>query len=179
MLFICWIAIIWGGYRRTDNRQIVQTLHECGTGSFGAPAYWNGHVYYLCREDVLKDFALVNGNLSLKNKADPDSVFAGTGATPTISANGTKDGIVWVLECRNPGESLAALYAYDATDVSKELYSSRQVKEDHAGTGIRFAIPTVADGRVFVGTKGEVDVYGLLGTARSGMRPTLKHQQSR
>lgn len=150
-----------GGYRANDNGQIVQTLHECGTGSFGAPAYWNGHIYYLCREDRLKDFVLKGDQLSLEKQAD-SATFAGDGATPTISANGTKDGIVWVVECRTPGNSFAVLHAYDATDVSKELYNSNQTNRSGAGTAIRFTIPTVAEGRAFVGAKDEVDVYGLI-----------------
>ncbi len=152
-----------GGYRRTDNTQIVQTLHLCGTGAFGAPAYWNHHVFYLCREDVLKDFLVRDSRLSLVSKADARVNFAGTGATPTISADGIRNGIVWAIECQSSGNSLAVLHAYNAADVSRELYNSNEFARDHAGTALRFAIPTVAGGRVYVGTQGEVDVYGLLG----------------
>ncbi len=151
-----------GKYSVAQDR-IVQTLHDCGTGSFGAAAYWNGHVFYLCRDDVLKDFVLKDGRLSLWRIADRSKSFAGPGATPAISANGTTNGIVWAVECDVPGLSPAILHAYDAADISKEVFNSREnIDRDRPGTGIRFTIPTVADGHVYVGTKGEVDVYGLL-----------------
>src|SRR5579884_3190177 len=164
-----------GRYRPNDNSQIVQMLHECGTGSFGAPAYWNGHVYYLCREDRLKDFALTHGLLVLQKTAA--RTFVGPGATPTISANGTKNGIVWAVDCTTRNVGLAVLHAYDATDVSRELYNSNEAEGDQAGTAIRFTIPTVADGDVFIGTKGEVDIYGLRLTRGAGPKPdrSAKH----
>lgn len=88
------------------------------------------------------------------------------GATPTISANADRDGIVWTVGTRSwevIPESLAVLHAYDAADVSRELYSSEQNSDrDRAGISVRFTIPSVANGRVYVGTRSEVDVYGLL-----------------
>jgi hypothetical protein len=151
-----------GKYSLSQDR-IVQTVHDCGTGSFGAPAYWNGHVFYICRDDVLKDFVLRDGRLSLWRTADRSTEFGGPGATPAISANGATNGIVWAVECDVPGASTAILHAYDAADVSKELFNSREnADRDHAGVGVRFAIPTIADGHVYIGTNGEVDVYGLL-----------------
>lgn len=153
-----------GKYNLAQDR-IVQTLHDCGTGSFGAPAYWNGHVLYLCRDDVLKDFVLKDGRLSIWRIADRSESFGGPGATPAISANGTTDGIAWAVECDAPGPAI--LHAYDASDVSKELFNSREnIDRDRPGIGIRFTIPTVADGRVYVGTNGQVDVYGLLPGAK-------------
>jgi hypothetical protein len=153
-----------GKYNLAQDR-IVQTLHECGTGSFGAPAYWNGLVFYLCRVDVMKDFVLRDALPRRWRIADRHTLFSGPGATPAISANGATDGIVWAVECDAPG--VAVLHAYDASDVSKELFTSRENAErDPAGTGVRFTIPTIADGRVYIGTKGEVDVYGLLPGAR-------------
>jgi len=83
-------------------------------------------------------------------------------ATEPISANGAKNGLVWAVECPGSGTSLAILHAYDAENVSNELYNSNQSSRDYAGREIRFTIPTVASKRVYVGTKGEVDVYGLL-----------------
>jgi len=51
----------------------------------------------------------------------------------------------------------------EITDVTKELNNSEQNSgRDRAGMTVRFAIPTVMDGKVFVGTRGRVDVYGLL-----------------
>ena len=55
---------------------------------------------------------------------------------------------------------------YDAADVGHELYTSEQnARRDRAGLALRFNIPTVVNGHVYVGAKHEVDVYGLLPAA--------------
>jgi hypothetical protein len=93
------------------------------------------------------------------------------GATPTVSANSARDGIVWTISTRSWvafSEKLAVLHAYDAMDVSRELYSSDQNSgRDQAGISVRFTIPSVVNGRVYVGARNEVDVYGLLHSATS------------
>jgi hypothetical protein len=130
---------------------------------FGAPAYWNGHVYLVPENDVLTDFAVRHDQLV--PMAQSNGRFAQTGATPAISANGTRDAIVWVVSTTEPGltERPAVLHAVDATDVTHQLYSSDQnPARDRAGPARRFVIPLVANGRVYVGTAGAVDVYGLL-----------------
>ena len=79
---------------------------------------------------------------------------------------GTRSAIVWVLSSRHwdePDKRPAVLHAYDAANVARELYNSEQnSSRDRAGVGLRFNVPTVADGRVYVGAKGELDVYGLV-----------------
>lgn len=155
-----------GKFQAGHDGHAVQTIPlGAGDGGFGAPAYWNGHLYVLGSHDALKDFAVRDGKLSLVAKASV--VFTDPGATPTVSANGSKDGIVWVTytktwNARGRGVS-TVLYAYDAANVAHELYNSRQnASRDMAGPALRFAIPTVVNGRVYVGTSGEVDVYSLL-----------------
>jgi outer membrane protein assembly factor BamB len=151
-----------GGWQQNGDAPIQAV--RLGGSLLAAPAYWNQHVYVFANNDVLKEFTLRNGHLELTTKArggpfDP-------GATPTISANGDKDGIVWTVSGRSwevIPEKIAILHAFDASDVTKELYNSDQVPDrDRAGISVRFAIPTVANGRVYVGTRSELDVYGLL-----------------
>jgi hypothetical protein len=86
--------------------------------------------------------------------------FAYPGATPSISANGTSNAIVWATENTDP----AVLHAYDATDLSHELYNTNQAgMRDQFGTGNKFITPTIANGKVYVGTTNGVGVFGLLG----------------
>jgi hypothetical protein len=131
---------------------------------FGTPSYWNGHVYVLASNDVLKDFKVERGQL-LGPVASGAERFIDPGATPAVSANGARDGIVWLLQSKGwrSADTPAVLRAYDAANVARELYNSEQNSaRDRAGKCLRFAIPTVVNGRVYVGAKSEVDVYGLL-----------------
>jgi hypothetical protein len=153
-----------GKFRPRNNGHAVQAI-DSGKSIFGAAAYWNGHVYAVWSNDVLKDFALRDGRLSPQPVARGGTTFTDPGATPAISANGERDGIVWVIETRGwrAADRPAVLRAYDAANVARELYDSEQRAErDRAGTALRFTIPTVAGGRVYVGAKDELDVYGLL-----------------
>lgn len=112
-----------GGPLLLPDQPAVQTMQAPGM-VMGASAYWNGHVFTVWSRDVIKDFALSNGRLSATPVARGAHVFTDPGATPTISANGTRDGIVWVLETRtwNGDDRPAILHAYDAANVSTELY---------------------------------------------------------
>ena len=89
----------------------------------------------------------------------PPTAFGYPGATPSISANGTSNGIVWAIENSSP----AVLHAYDATTLN-ELYNSNQAAggRDHFGNGNKFITPTIVNGKVFVGTPNGVAVFGLL-----------------
>jgi hypothetical protein len=154
-----------GQFNPANDNRAVQTI-SAGGGAFGAPAYWNAHVYWQVSNDVLRDYALRDGRLAAAAQG-PDK-FPDPGATPTVSANGATNGIVWVIEPKGwrSSDNRAVLHAYDAANVAHELYSSnRNATRDRAGASLHFTIPTVADGRVYIGTKNEVDVYGLLTSA--------------
>ena len=159
-----------GKFQSHNDSHAVEALpHAAGESAFGAPAYWNGHLYFLAGGDVLKDWPLENGRLASHPAASGTERFADSGATPAVSADGSKDGIVWALSSKGwrSMDLPAVLHAYEAANVAHELYASnRQRLRDGAGDALRFAIPTIANGRVYVGAKNEVDVYGLLaGTA--------------
>jgi hypothetical protein len=154
------------GQYHTATDDVVQTVKLKG-GLFGAPAYWNQHLYVFPDGDVLQQLTVRNGTLALAHSGSMAPVDPG--AIPTVSANADRDGIVWTISTRSwevIPESLAVLHAYDATDVSRELYSSEENSDrDRAGISVRFTIPLVAAGRVYVGARNEVDVYGLLHSA--------------
>ena len=153
-----------GGFHAGSDAHAVATWHFGKHPLFGAPAFWHGHIYVIAGSDVLRDLALRNGRLVLAHAAEP-SKYTDAGATPVVSANGSRDGIVWAIASYDWQRSgpPAVLHAYDATDIRSELYSSEQTgARDRAGEALRFTFPLVANGRVYVGTRRELDVYGLL-----------------
>ena len=151
-----------GHYQAGSNSHAVQTLVVPG-GILGSMAYWNHNVYVLSDHDSLRAFEVKDGKLSFK--AASSFKLVDHVATPTISANGNKDGIAWVVSSKgwDSPPRQAVLHAVDASNVALELYNSGQnAARDGAGMALRFNIPTVVNGHVYIGAKGEVDVYGLL-----------------
>jgi len=140
-------------------------------GMFNVPAYWNNTLYFWASGDVLKSIPITNGlpDFTHVTGSTPQLGFPGAGLS--ISSNGTiaGTGIVWAINgtqygSPGPGPGPAVLYAYDASNVASMLYNSAQntSNRDKAGNAVKFAVPTVANGKVYVGTSTEVDVYGLL-----------------
>jgi hypothetical protein len=128
---------------------------------FGMPAYWQNHVYFWGAHDVFKTFRLYNGRLSQQPISSGLVTSAIPGPVPSISSNGNTHGIVWALHFR--AQKPTILRAYDAADISREIYNSAQMgARDQAGIAVGYTVPTVANGRVYVGTQTELDVYGLL-----------------
>lgn len=127
-------------------------------GIWSTPAYYNSTVYYGPVGGKLKAFSIAAAKLSAASST-ADS-FAYPGTSPAISANGTSNGIVWAHENTDP----AVLHAYEAADLSRELYNSSQAAggRDALGAGNKFIAPMIADGKVFVATQSGVTVFGLL-----------------
>jgi hypothetical protein len=155
-----------GSFSPTANN-VLQTVHT-GIGQFdnifSTPAYWNGYLYVHCQGDVLRAFSWSNGQLSSQPVATGQAVLSSHGATVSISANGTSNGIVWEIDNSNhSGGGPAILRAYDASNISNELYDSTQnASRDTAGLALKFTSPTIAGGHVLVGTSNELDIYGPL-----------------
>jgi hypothetical protein len=146
--------------------QSVQNIKLAG-GIYSAPAFWNGHLFTLASSDTLKDFALADGRLSEKPVAMSTKTFGNPGATPVVSSNGARDGIVWFLETKAyrdyQQQKPSVLHAFEAANIAREIYSSDQnAARDAAGPTVRFTVPTVANGRVYVPARREIAVYGLL-----------------
>ena len=162
------------GYNSTDA--VVQEL-PYGVGSVGAwstAAYWNGNVYYMGRLDYLKSFPLVNGQLST-NPTKSSEVYNYPGATPSISANGNTQGIVWTIDSEAYATNGAAiLQAHNASNVATTLYSSgTNSSRDNPGPAVKFSVPTVVNGKVYVGTGTQVSIFGLLSGAQQAAAPVL------
>jgi hypothetical protein len=162
------------GYNSTDA--VVQEMaYAVGVnGAWSTAAYWNGNVYYMGRGDYLKSFALVNGQLST-NPTKSSEVYNYPGATPSISANGTTQGIVWTIDSEAYGTNGAAiLQAHNASNVATTLYSSStNSSRDNPGPAVKFSVPTVVNGKVYVGAGTQVSVYGLLSGAQQAAVPVL------
>jgi hypothetical protein len=157
-------------YCQTDcnNRdaQITQELQGEINGLWSMPAYFNGIVYFGGAGDSLKSFPVTNGSLSATPSETSSHSFGFPGATPAASANGNTNGIIWVIDTSDygnpgPGPGPAVLYAYEAGNLSA-LWNSSLSAGDAAGDAVKFAVPTIANGKVYIGTQTELDVYGTL-----------------
>ncbi len=158
----------------TSDPQIVQEITG-GAGLWGSPAYWNGNLYWTGANDHIKarSFNANNsGLISTSPTSESAQIFAFSAPTPTISANGNSNGILWALDgsaddstCGGGGYNCLGLYAYDATNLAHLLYDSNQAanNRDSPGTAVKFEKPIVANGKVYVGTQSSVTAYGLLG----------------
>src|SRR5215472_2959500 len=154
-----------GGFIANGNdQQIVQSIPGAVGSLFGTPAYFQNTLYFLAKGDVLRAFSLSNGKLGTSPASQSSTVFGFPGATPVISANGASNGIVWVLQTdQAEAGGPAVLHAYLATDVSTELYNSNQNPgRDTPGPAVKFTVPTVIKGKVYVGTQTGLSVFGLL-----------------
>jgi hypothetical protein len=144
-----------------NKNNVYQEIQGALSGSvFSMPAYFNDTVYYGAVGDRIKAFAINNAQLAGSPTSQTANGFGYPGATPSISANGTSNAILWAAQ--NGGS--AVLYAYDATNLSRELYDSNQAAggRDQFGSGNKFITPMITNGKVYVGTTNGVGVFGLL-----------------
>jgi hypothetical protein len=153
-----------GKFNSTTDNIYQELLHVIPGGIWGVPAFFNQTLYYCDSANSLKAFAFTNAKLSSSPTSSTSTNFEYPGALPSVSSNGTSNGIVWAIE--NTG--VAVLRAYPANDLTTELYDSNQAagSADHPGAGNKFITPAIADGKVFVATQMSVAVYGLLTTQR-------------
>jgi len=135
-----------------------------GTGwnrLYGNPSYWNGNLYAGASNAPLKQYQFQNNLLNSTPLAQSPTVFGLRGGNTVVSANGTQNGIVWAYEKSVSGQAL--LHAYDATQISHELWNSNMNGgRDSLGTGIGFGTPVVINGKVIVAFDRVVAIYGLL-----------------
>jgi len=130
---------------------------------FSTPAYFNGAIYYGAQSDVMRRFTISNGVLAGPITSGTRSL-AHPGVTPSISASGTSNGIVWGISYGTP----AVLFACNASSVATEIYNSAQAgSRDQLANGVKFAVPTVVNGKVYVGASHAVGVFGLFPAASS------------
>ncbi len=158
----------------------IQTVDGPLGGYWSGGAYWQNattaYIYYsgLNSEtsapagDNLRMWTMSGGIFTSIASIAQSPMRLTIGATPSISANGNTNGVLWAIARQDllsakPGTKAAILYAFDATNVAHQLYSSAaNAVRDKAGAGVKFVVPTIANGKVYVATQTELDVYGLL-----------------
>jgi len=148
-----------GKFTSGSNNIWQQLTGALAGGIWSTPAYFNGTVYYGPVGGSLLAFPVTSAKLASSPSSASAASFAYPGTAPAISANGTMNGIVWAHENSDP----AVLHAYDACDLTHEDYNSSLAAGGRVqfGAGNKFITPTVADGRVFVGTANSVAEFAL------------------
>jgi hypothetical protein len=149
--------------KTSDNSNVYQEVQsELGGAIFGSPAYFNGYLFFGAVSATLRQFTFNNGLLSTNPTSATTTRFGYPGTTPSVSSSGSESGIVWAYENASSGD--AVLHAYNAVDLTQELYNTTQApnKRDAFGAGNKFIVPTICNGKVFAATTNSVGVFGLL-----------------
>ncbi len=144
---------------QNDNAIYQQLSGALPGGVWAMPAYFNGTIYYGSVNAPLKAFPITNAKVAASASSSSSASFGYPGSTPSVSANGTSNGIVWAVQNGGP----AVLHAYDAGNLASELYNSSQAaggRDNFAGN--KFITPMIANGKVYVGTPTGVIVFGEL-----------------
>jgi uncharacterized repeat protein (TIGR03806 family) len=150
------------GKYNASSDQIVQEVPNAIGSAFSTPAYFNYQIYYQGSGDVTKGFFISNAVISGTPVSQATTSFSALGGTPSVSANGTNNGIVWTIQSDAFGSSgPAVLHAYNATNLALELYNSSQnLARDNPGGAIQMTTPTVVNGKVFIGAEYALSIFG-------------------
>jgi hypothetical protein len=181
-----------GGFNAGGD-QVVQSVQtptragsDWGAGVWGTEAYWNNNIYYAGTNpgsdshyygsgNSLSAYSFANGAISGTPTSQSVEQYSFPGPTPIVSANGTSNGIMWVLK-NDTLNSLGyeTLRAYDATNLGNTLYSSdTDLARDNPGAPLPFNVPTVANGKVYVGSGNYISIYGLLAATQVAPAPVI------
>ncbi len=170
------------GQMTANDTQIIQKI-VVGAGLFSTEAYWQNTIYAAGAGTTLKAYTLdtASGLFNTSTVPQAPTVFGFPGTTPSVSSSGSTNGIVWAIQVNNYGTynggartaTPAVLHAYDASNIATELWNSSQNAVDTAGIVVKFTVPTIANGKVYIPTRGDdtttntptvrgtIDVYGL------------------
>jgi len=151
-----------GKFNPNNDNAIYQEIDGAlSGGAWSAPAYYEGNIYYGPVNNNLLQFKFTDAKLSTSPVSSSTASFPYPGSTPSISANGSQNGIVWAIEHSSP----SVLHAYNASNLKNELYNSNQAPNgrDQFGSASHFGTPMIVNGKVYVGTTNSVVVFGLLG----------------
>jgi hypothetical protein len=159
----------------TDNSNLYQDVppEALAQSVFSTPLFFDGRLYISAVGDKFKAFQFTNARLTTTPVSQSTNLFGYPSTIPTLSANGNTDAIIWAAQTAPAGR----LFAYDPNDLSHQFYNSTTVADgrDDFGAGAKFAVPTIANGKVYVGTNGSVTVFGLFNPPRFGNISTRAH----
>ena len=167
---------LMGHYNTSNDSQAVQTIVNIfpngnkNTGNFKAAVYWNGHLFYSADADNIKSFAISNGVIMSSPTSQSSFVANYPGATLQVSANGTTNGILWAIQridtdpSGNGTKANGVLHAFNATDLTSELYNSNQAAggRDTLDFVAKWSAPLIANGKVYVASETRLTAFGLL-----------------
>ena len=160
-----------GGFNSGSNSQIRQSFAGPVNGLWGTPALWQDNLYTGGQGDSIRQFTFLPATELFNSTTSSQSAqsFGYPGTTPSVSSQGASNGILWAIDASQygppaPGPGPAILHAYSATNLATEYWNSTQAagNRDQAGNAVKFVPPTIANGKVYVSTRTEIDVYGLL-----------------
>lgn len=160
-----------GGFNSGSNSQIRQSFAGPLYGLWGTPALWQDNLYTGGQGDSIRQFTFLPTTELFNSITSSQSAqnFAFPGTTPSVSSQGASNGILWAIDASQygppaPGPGPAILHAYSATNLATEYWNSTQAagNRDQAGNPVKFVPPTIANGKVYVSTRTEINVYGLL-----------------
>jgi hypothetical protein len=150
-----------GKFNQSSNNAVYQEIpNGLSGGAFSIAAFFNNTVYYAAVGDHLKAFPITNALLATTPASQSANTFAYPGSTPSVSSNGSQNGIIWAVENQS---GAGVLHAYNPASIGTELYDSNQAanSRDHFSDN-KYIVPMIANGKVFVGTGSSVAVFGLL-----------------
>lgn len=148
-----------GKFNATTNNIYQQVTNVLKSGIWSAPAAMNTLIYYGPKNGPIEEYEFVNAKLRTTEVTETANSFPYPGASPSISANGSLNAILWAVENVNP----AVVHAYNAKTLV-EIYNTNQAanRRDQFGLGNKYITPVIANGKVYVGTTNGVGVFGLL-----------------
>jgi len=156
----------------SDNSNLYQDVppEALAQGVFSTPLFFDGRLYISAVGDKFKAFQFTNARLDTMPFSESTNVFGFPSTIPSLSANGTSAAIIWAAQRVPDGQFEGKLYAYDPNDLSHQFYNSTTAANgrDGFGVGAKFAVPTIANGKVYVGATGNLAVFGLFNPPRFG-----------